>query len=524
MKIEELNEKYKIIKENNIFRANDEEVERWDKPLENHPIRNNFQRDRDRILYSRAFRRLSGKTQVFTSTTDDHIRTRLTHTLEVSQIARTISKELDLNEDLTEAIALGHDLGHTPFGHVGERTLNDIMNGCYTIEDFNVNIDEENRGFKHNLQSARVVTELESEPLNLTKETIWGIIHHSSFKSKPCKKDDFFTCKFKHKKSDENTKKNCTQELCYDFYKDIDKSLESKKYWTLEGIVVSIADEIAQRHHDIEDAYDFKILDKKELYDQLSKTFKKSLDNEKYKNQKDLLEKIMNEDNPYKVMTKFSKFIVDFLTTDLINNSKENLIKIKDKFEIKTNEEFHKKKEEIYNYKNILEEYKCEELIFKIIQFSEDVKEGDKVLHNFLCNKILKSNKVQRMDGLGSYVIGKLFEAYTHNPQQLSDKTIDSLYKNIQLKEDVLRKLQRECKEDKKLINSILEKLIKVNNVGDKRDFISYLHCNVIQSEVEESCQIESIYKNALLRTICDYISGMTDKFALEDHKSLYNC
>ena len=124
-------------------------------------IRTDFQRDRDRILHSKAFRRLKHKTQVFLSPFDDHFRTRLTHTLEVSQIARTISRALDLNEDLTEAIALGHDLGHTPFGHCGEGVLNEIVEG----------------GFFHNLQSVRVVEVLEH--LNLCQETIDGIKTHS---------------------------------------------------------------------------------------------------------------------------------------------------------------------------------------------------------------------------------------------------------------------------------------------------------------------------------------------------------
>ncbi len=124
-------------------------------------LRTDFQRDRDRILHSKAFRRLKHKTQVFLSPFDDHFRTRLTHTLEVSQIARTISRSLDLNEDLTEAIALGHDLGHTPFGHCGEGVLNEIVKG----------------GFQHNIQSVRVVEVLEN--LNLCKETVDGILTHS---------------------------------------------------------------------------------------------------------------------------------------------------------------------------------------------------------------------------------------------------------------------------------------------------------------------------------------------------------
>ena len=131
------------------------------KPVEPCDMRTEFQRDRDRILHSKAFRRLKHKTQVFLSPFDDHFRTRLTHTLEVSQIARSIARALDLNEDLVEAISLGHDLGHTPFGHCGEGVLNELVEG----------------GFYHNVQSVRVVEVLED--LNLCQETIDGILTHS---------------------------------------------------------------------------------------------------------------------------------------------------------------------------------------------------------------------------------------------------------------------------------------------------------------------------------------------------------
>ena len=123
--------------------------------------RTNFQRDRDRILHSKSFRRLKHKTQVFLAPFDDHFRTRLTHTLEVSQIARTIARALRLNEDLVEAISLGHDLGHTPFGHCGEGVLDELVS----------------TGFHHNIQSVRVVRELEK--MNLCKETINGILTHT---------------------------------------------------------------------------------------------------------------------------------------------------------------------------------------------------------------------------------------------------------------------------------------------------------------------------------------------------------
>ena len=130
-------------------------------------IRTCFERDRDRIIHSKAFRRLNGKTQVFLTPQGDHYRTRMTHTLEVSQIARTIAKALRLNEDLTEAIALGHDLGHTPFGHAGERALNSVCPG----------------GFEHHLQSIRIVDFLEKKngkTMNLSWEVKDGILNHQT--------------------------------------------------------------------------------------------------------------------------------------------------------------------------------------------------------------------------------------------------------------------------------------------------------------------------------------------------------
>ncbi len=158
------------------------------------PIRTCFQRDTDRIVYSKAFRRLKHKTQVFLQPEGDHYRTRMTHTLEVSRIARTIARALALNEDLTEAIALGHDLGHTPFGHAGERLLSSLMPG----------------GFAHYQQSLRVVDRLEKdgEGLNLTWEVRNGILCHT----------------------------------------------KGQQAATLEGQVVRLADQIAYINHDIEDA------------------------------------------------------------------------------------------------------------------------------------------------------------------------------------------------------------------------------------------------------------------------------
>ncbi|MBC7224147.1 MAG: dNTP triphosphohydrolase, partial [Anaerolineae bacterium] len=138
-------------------------------PEEEHPYRTAFQRDRDRIVHTTAFRRLEYKTQVFVNYEGDHYRTRLTHTLEVAQIGRTLARALGANEDLTEAICLAHDLGHTPFGHSGEETLHELM--------------EEHGGFDHNPQSLRIVEKLEKtheeyDGLNLTWEVRVGIVKH----------------------------------------------------------------------------------------------------------------------------------------------------------------------------------------------------------------------------------------------------------------------------------------------------------------------------------------------------------
>jgi len=170
------------------------------RPMVKCDIRTEFQKDRDRITHSKAFRRLMHKTQVFISPEGDHYRTRLTHTLEVAQIARTVARALNLNEDLTEAIALGHDLGHTPFGHTGEDALDSLVPG----------------GFRHNIQSVRVVEKLENngDGINLTFEVLDGILNHRT---------------------------ECTPA-------------------TLEGRVVQISDKIAYMVHDIDDAIRAKLI------------------------------------------------------------------------------------------------------------------------------------------------------------------------------------------------------------------------------------------------------------------------
>ncbi|HTR03229.1 MAG TPA: dNTP triphosphohydrolase, partial [Thermoanaerobaculia bacterium] len=179
--------------------------------------RTDYARDRDRIIHSRAFRRLKHKTQVFIPYEGDHFRTRLTHTIEVAQIARSVARALGLNEDLTEAIALGHDLGHTPFGHSGESVLDRLLRESHPQAG----------GFKHNFQSVRVLDRLEKryeEPgLNLTHDVREGVLKHTAWP-----KD-------------------------FPFPLDFVEGLRFESGGTLEAQVVNWSDEIAQQTHDLED-------------------------------------------------------------------------------------------------------------------------------------------------------------------------------------------------------------------------------------------------------------------------------
>lgn len=231
-----------------------------------HPYRGGFERDRDRIIHSSAFRRLEGKTQVFTPGLNDHYRTRLTHSIEVAQIGRTIARALKLNEDLTEAICLGHDLGHSPFGHLGESVLSEIMKG--------------HGGFEHNRQTLRVVEFLEKPyadfaGLNLMYETRLGFAKHQSpYDSPACP-----TAKF------------------------------NEKVCSLEGQIADVADRIAYNCHDLEDGLRARILTESQI---------KALEicNEAIeKSNVDMIDDIFVKRN------RIAKTIINILVSDLLTTS-----------------------------------------------------------------------------------------------------------------------------------------------------------------------------------------------------------
>jgi dGTPase len=231
-----------------------------------HPYRSAFERDRDRIMHSSAFRRLEGKTQVFSPGVNDHYRTRLTHSIEVAQIGRTIARVLGLNESLTEAICLGHDLGHSPFGHCGEMALNKLMEGF--------------GGFEHNAQSLRIVDLLEHpypgiKGLNLMYETRLGLAKHHSPYDKPGE--------------GQFAEKNCS----------------------LEGQIADIADRIAYNCHDLEDGLKAGLISESQLG-------KIAIFSEAQKNIE--AEKIAR-DSVRCVRT--AKAIIDMLVSDCLETSKE---------------------------------------------------------------------------------------------------------------------------------------------------------------------------------------------------------
>ena len=249
---------------------------------ENDKFRNNYQRDVGRIIHSTAFRRLKYKTQVFVNHEGDHFRTRLTHTLEVSQIARSISRYFKLNEDLTEAIALAHDLGHTPFGHAGEDALVKAS-GSY---------------FNHNDQSFRIVTFLEKaystfDGLNLTWETLEGLAKHNG----PLK----------------NINKNST----IFFFNESSMDLDLKIFPSLEAQIASISDDFAYMNHDLDDGFRAGLFSLKDLT--------------KLSFYKEFIKKYGLEPNSSRFKKELVRNLINKMVVDLIVQTEKNLQKIKPK-------------------------------------------------------------------------------------------------------------------------------------------------------------------------------------------------
>ena len=308
---------------------------RYPEPLPKH--RSEFQRDRDRIIHSTAFRRLEYKTQVFVNHEGDLFRTRLTHSIEVAQMSRTIARALHLNEDLSEAIALAHDLGHTPFGHTGQDALNECM------KDYG--------GFEHNLQSLRVVDELEEKyakfnGLNLTFESREGILKHCSIKN--------------------------AEQLG-----DIGLRFINKTQPNLEAQMVNLADAIAYNSHDVDDGLRSGFINIEQLREtRLFKTLYSKVEKD--------YPKLDNKRTIYEIVRR----MIDEQIKDLIAESSKLIFKASPQ-SIK----------DIRNYKG------------NLISFSEDMLEMHLELKRFLRENLYRHYRVHRMSHKAGNVINKLFQA-----------------------------------------------------------------------------------------------------------------
>lgn len=425
--------------------------------------RSPFERDRDRIIHSKAFRRLVDKAQIFTSSKGDHYRTRMTHTLEVAQIARSIARRLQLDENLTEAIALGHDLGHTPFGHQGERTLDEILKGdIKIIHQINEYADLKQR-FKHNFQTLRVLTLLENkyleyEGLNLNYLTMEGMLKHTKIHDGEKGNLDYEVKEFFNYPHEDFLYLDCTDSI------------------TLEGQIVAIADEIAQRSHDIDDAFKSgKITHKtfmKYCYfctkDEL-KTIDQEIEDDITENS--IGNMFIDTDDLYRA--QLCSKIISFFISDVVKNYQ---------CKKESNEEFLKNG--IWTK--------------KVIDFSDKASRVNIMLDKMIKQLVLSSSEVSRFDQTASNIVTQLFEYYYSNPLSLEDGTLRRLFKEMSKQTDNCISFRG---SDIKLVRQEIQNIIRgdLNTLGDE-----YL-----------------MKRRLLVRCIADHISGMTDSYAMDEYKKI---
>lgn len=359
---------------------------------------NPFLKDRDRVIHSAAFRRLEYKTQVFVNHVGDHYRTRLTHTLEVSQVARMIARKLDLNEDLAETIALCHDLGHPPFGHAGEDGLNEAAKSY--------------GGFDHNLQTVKVLTQLEQryaefDGLNLTWETIEGTVKHNGPVEGPLAKA---------------TKQTPT--LLKSLSAQIDLQLAS--FPSLEAQVAGLADDIAYCSHDIDDGIRAGMFKLEEL-----KSIKCIADI--YNSVKAAFPAI----NETRQLNETIRHLVKFMIEDLVFETKKSL----DAYKISSPDDVRKHPK-------------------ALVKFSPEVEDMRDGLKSFLMERVYRHYRVNRMTIKGKQIISELFFCLLEKPECLPT-----------------------------------DWYLKTKDHG----------------------------KREVAGLIIDYIAGMTDRYAIEEHKKLFN-
>lgn len=434
-----------------------------------------FQRDRERITHSKSLRRLVDKAQIFTSSKGDHFRTRMTHTLEVSRIARGISNKLKLNNELVEATALAHDIGHTPFGHQGERTLDDILKD--RIKIINQCDILKIGGFKHSFQGLRVLTYLEEkylefDGLDLSYQILEGVLKHTNIKAGECEKCG-----------------KCINDRCFNIEEFLINGHKEKLFLeysfptTLEGQIVSIADEIAQRGHDLDDALASKHITIDELL--------MNCNIKKMEKIRIILEDIQQREEQLKNENRDFIDENDIKRSRIVSGIISYFIKDVTKSSMANIEEYKKNKLDFFKEHKRVDE--------RLVYFS---KEGEfilKYLEKLIRKKVVNSLDVSRFDTKSGKIIQKLFEAYYDNIMILPDSTLKRMYLNI-------RKFSE--------------------NVIDFRNG----NTDLVREEIEKICRAdltkldkEYIAKRKIIaRCIADYIASMTDNYAMSEYKKLF--
>ena len=333
--------------------------------------RTEFQRDRDRIVHSRAFRRLRHKTQVFVSFDNDHFRNRLTHSLEVAQLSRTVARALSLNEDLVEAIALGHDVGHSAFGHSGESALNEILQG--RLPEIGVAGRVEAGGFKHNYQTLRVVDSLERQyehaGLNLTDQVREGMFKHTSARG------DIR-------------------------YPDVaEAGLHLGEPCHFEGQLVNLADDVAQQVHDLDDGLRNEDVDLREVERlQTSKEIIKRLGPRYDEAESDYLRRAM-----------IMRGITHLMVTSIVRESAERLQRWSDTHRVRTADDFRKRHDALEN---------------DVISLSPRGRELYAELRTFVYRRIIVGPDASLCDDRARRFVKELFRAYHDNPRLMDDHVL----------------------------------------------------------------------------------------------------
>lgn len=467
--------------------------------------RSEFQRDYDRIVHSKAFRRMVDKAQIFTSSKGDHYRTRMTHTLCVAQIARGIAAKLNMNVPLTEAIALGHDLGHTPFGHQGERTLDKMARNHARI------------GFKHNFQSLNVASVLEEEyiecsGLDLSVQVLEGMWKHTKIRKEPdvpliCELKDFLP----HGISDEKIR------ILHP---------ENNFCSTIEGQIVFIADEIAQRSHDLDDALSAGLLKMDDLIDALSLKKLHSL-----KAQIEELKANMQtaKDNERAFVSE-GELLISRVASQVIKYFINDIAKAFEEFF----EQNHADAEAIRTY---FANNFC--IDRQVIHFSTEGQILNDYLETIVTKQVINSSEVAAFDDKAKRIVSRLFELYYDNPRLLHNGTLQRIFIEMRKRTDNVIHFQD---GDIELVNDEWARIKNPDNAGrfrdlretfpdtdftpygsvlDFRDSLEQGKRNTV-TEYLDSCRKEYQEKQRILvRSICDFISGMTDTYATEEHKKL---